>query len=139
MSAPPLKIDPEYGCFPHWPEDGNGWLHPEDVDAARGMIPSARIFRRDGMIGEFTLLHYGEVRIRARPALWQKVPAPAFEIGDWVEVVPRGQTNLPRTGVIRELLWDEYAEEVRYQIDVAGMPTERMYAREDLQRVEPTK
>ena len=47
-NTPPLKTDPKYGYFPWWPQDGNDWLHPDDVAIARSMIPSNRMFRRDG-------------------------------------------------------------------------------------------
>ena len=30
-----LKTDPKYGVYPWWPEDGNDWLHPDDVATAR--------------------------------------------------------------------------------------------------------
>ena len=137
MSAPPLKTDPKYGYFPWWPEDGNDWLHPEDVAQARSMIPSERIFRRDGTDGEFFVLHYGETRLRVRPALWQEVELEGFELGDWVEVLSRGLRNEPRTGVIREMLWDESARAIRYQISENDRPLEERYAREDLRHVEP--
>ena len=68
--------------------------------------------------------------------MWQEVERPRFEMGDWVEVLSRGQLNDPRTGVIREVLWDEEAGEVRFQITVAGKPLGERYAAEDLQRVE---
>jgi hypothetical protein len=97
---PPLKIDPKYGYFPWWPEEGEAWIHPEDVATARAMIPSGRIFRRDGRSGDFMLLHYGDATLRIRPTLWQEVEPEGFEIGDWVEVRSRGLANEPRTGVI---------------------------------------
>ena len=137
MAAPPLKTDPKYGYFPWWPEDGDDWVHPEDVAAARAMIPSGRIFRRDGTSGRYAVLHYGQVRLRARPALWQEVLPEGLEIGDWVEVLSRGLQNEPRIGTIREVLWDDDAQAIRYQITENGVPIERLYAREDLQRVEP--
>jgi hypothetical protein len=137
MAAPPLKTDPKYGYFPHWPQDGDDWLHPQDVEAARAMIPSARVFRRDGAAGEYAVLHYGDVTLRVRPALWQEVEPEGLEIGDMVEVLSRGMLNQPRTGMIREMLWDENARVMRYQITEAGRPIEKLYAREDLQRVEP--
>ncbi len=136
MTVPPLKTDPKYGYFPWWPEDGDDWVHPEDVATARSMIPSDRVFRRDGMRGPFVVLHYGEVKLRVRPTLWQEAPPPEFEIGDWVEVLSRGQQHLPRTGFIREILWDDFAKELRYQIQEAGQLIEPRYAREDLQFVE---
>jgi hypothetical protein len=137
ITPPPLKTDPKYGCFLRWPQDGNDWLHPDDVALARAMIPSGRIFRRDGIHGEFHRLHYGNIMFRARPALWQEVPHEGFDIGDWVEVLSHGMRNEPRTGVIREMLWDEGERAVRYQILENDIPIADLYAREDLQRVEP--
>jgi hypothetical protein len=138
MTPPPLKTDPKYGYFPWWPEDGDAWIHPDDVARARSMIPGPRVFRRDGLSDGYLVLHYGWQRLRIRRTLWQEVPPPEFEIGDWAEVLSRGQRNSPRTGTIREILWDEHARELRYQIEEAGRPIEQMYAGEDLQQVEPT-
>jgi hypothetical protein len=137
MAAPPLKTDPKYGYFPRWPEDGNDWIHPEDVATARAMIPSGRIFRRESAMGAYAVLHYGDAAIRVRPALWQEVEPEGLNIGDWVEVISRGMLNEPHTGTIREMLWVEEEQAIRYQISSGGRPIERLYAPEDLQRVEP--
>jgi hypothetical protein len=102
------------------------------------MIPSDRVFRRDGANGPFVVLHYGTARLRVLPALWQELPPPAFEMGDWVEVLSSGLKHAARTGTIREIRWDEDAQEIRYQILEAGRPIEERYAAEDLKRVEPT-
>lgn len=139
MPAPPLKTDPKWGYFPWWPEDGDAWVHPDDVSLARAMIPSQRIFRREGTTDEYVVMHYGDVRLRVRPTLWQEVPHEGFDLGDWVEVLSRGMRNEPRVGVIREMLWDERAGAMRYQIADAGQPIEQLYAREDLRRVEPVQ
>jgi hypothetical protein len=135
---PPLKMEPKYGYYPRWPENGNAWVHPEDVEQARQLIPSERIFRRDGQTDDFVVLHYGEVRLRVRPALWIEVPGEGFEIGDWVEVLSRGMKNMPRTGIIREMLWDERAEGIKYQIQEAEQLVPDFFARGDLRHVEPT-
>jgi hypothetical protein len=135
---PPLAIDPKFGYFPWWPEDGDAWVHPDDVHVARTLIPSGRIFRRDGTEGEFGVLHYGNVSLRTKPALWQEVERPAFEIGDWVEVRSRGLANEPRTGTIAEIEWDSHEGEIRYQIVENGQRIETLYARDDLKRVDPT-
>jgi hypothetical protein len=135
---PPLAIDPKYGYFRWWPEEGEVWLHPDDVAAARSLIPSGRIFCRDGTDGEFSLLHYGNVTLRAKPVLWQEVEPEGLEIGDWVEVRTRGMANEPRTGTIAEILWDEHAGGIRYQIVENGKPIETQYARDDLKPVDPT-
>jgi hypothetical protein len=138
MAMPPLKTDPKYGYFPWWPEDGNDWVHPEDVAMARSMIPSGRIFRRDGVSGPFVVLHYGGVRLRVRRTLWCEVEREGFEVGDWVEVASRGLRNEPRTGTIREMLWDKWVQEIRYQILESDGPIENLYAADDLRHVEPT-
>src|SRR3990172_5152854 len=135
-NLPPLKTDPKYGYYPWWPAEGNDWIHPEDVAAVRAMIPSGRIFRREGTAGELVLMHYGVVTLRVRPTLWQEVEPEGFEIGDWVEVRTRGLANEPRTGTIAEMLWDEHTEAIRYQIVENGQPIETLYSRDDLKHVD---
>jgi hypothetical protein len=137
MSAPPLKSDPQFGYFPWWPENGDEWVHPEDVALARTMIPSERVFCRLGEAEPIVVLHYGKVRLRVRRTLWRKLDPPKFAIGDWVEVLTRGHTNALRIGIIRELLWDDHAKEVKYQITEAGQQVEQLYSDRDLQRAAP--
>lgn len=132
-----MKTDPKYGYYPWWPEDGDAWLHPEDVELGRSLIPSYRIFRRDGNEGPFGWLHYGEVRLRVKPTLWKEVSPEGFEIGDWVEVLSRGLQNTPRTAQIREMLWDPTARGLRYEVSEHGQPIPNQYASEDLRHLEP--
>jgi len=138
MPLPPLKTDPKYGYFPWWPEDGDDWVHPEDVALARSLIPSGRIFRRDGDRGDFVVMHYGDVRVRVRPKLWQEVEPEGFEIGDWVEVLSLGMRNEPRTGVIRDVMWDTDARGIRYFIRENDLPIAEPYAADELRHVKPT-
>ena len=133
-----MKTDPKYGYYPWWPEDGNDWLHPEDVELARQLIPSLRVFRREGEQGPFVVLRYGDVRLRVQRTLWQEVQPEGIEMGDWVEVLSRGYRNTPRTGVIREIVWDDALRGLRYQISENGTPIARFYSAEDLRHVEPT-
>jgi hypothetical protein len=133
-----LNTEPRYGYYPWWPEDGNDWLHPDDVETARELIPSLRIFRREGEQGEFEVLYYGDQRIRVRPALWQEIQNEGFELGDWVEVLSRCGQNRPRTGTIRERLWDQRTRAIRYQIFDRGQPIAKGYAAEDLRHIDPT-
>src|SRR5262245_45832273 len=137
MTPPPLKTDPKYGCFLRWPQDGNDWLHPDDVALTRTLIPRGRVFRRDGVDGEFHRFHYGHITFRAKPALWQEVPYEGFDIGNWVEVLSRGMRNEPRTGIIREMLWDEGEKTIHYQIVESDVPIADFYTRDDLEHVEP--
>jgi hypothetical protein len=134
-----MKTDPKYGYYPHWPQDGNGCIHPEDVQVAAQMIPSQRVWRRDGRRGDFVVLHYGDVRLRVRPTLWIDVAWEGFDVGDWVEVLSRLGHNTPRTGRIREMLWDPTANALRYQITEGDVPIPNLYVREDLRPVEPIR
>ena len=133
-----LKTDPKYGFYPWWPEDGDDWVHPRDVAAARSTIPSPRVFRRDGQHGKFIVLHYGALRLRVKRTLWQEVPWEGFDVGNWVEVLSRGQLNTPRTGVIREMHWEPRARAMRYYIEENGVPIPKAYGAQDLRHVEPT-
>lgn len=136
---PPLKTDPKHGHFPWWPEDGDGWVHPEDVAAARARIPGPRVWHRDGETSAgFVVMQYGEVRIRVRRTLWITVEWEGYDLGDLVEVRPRGMTNEPHTGAIREMHWDAHAARLQYQLTLAdGTLLERWFRSEDLKHVEP--
>lgn len=142
---PPIKTDPKYGYFPWWPEDGNAWIHPDNVAAVRTMIPSPRIWCRDGVsdsaddsASAFVIMHYGKVQIRVRHTLWREIEPPVFNLGDVVEVRTRGMTNEPHTGHIREMHWDDRDDVVRYWLTLAdGTLLERSYVADDLKPVEP--
>lgn len=135
---PPIKTDPKHGYYPWWPEDGDDWVHPEDVALARSLIPSPRVWRRDGTAGDFVVMHYGDLRLRVRRTLWKEVRHEGFELGDWVEVRPRGLTNEPHTGQVREMHWDDHEGVLRYQLTLAdGTPLERWFEAIDLKPIEP--
>jgi len=133
-----LKTDPKYGYYPWWPQDGNDWLLDEDVPLARRMIPSPRVFRREGTQGPYLVMAYGDIRLRVQRTLWQEVPWEGFDIGDWVEVLSRGQRNTPRTGTICEMLWDQHDRCMHYQLLEADQPRNKHYTAQDLRHVDPT-
>jgi len=133
-----INVEPRYGYYPWWPEDGNDWLCPEDIKLARRLIPSMRVFRREGEQGPFVVLQYGDLKLRVLRTLWQEVASEGFELGDWVEVLSRCGQNEPRTGTIRERVWDERARALRYQLRGNGQPLAKFYAADDLRHVEPT-
>lgn len=134
-----MKTDPKYGYYPWWPENGDDWVHPEDADLARTLIPSPRVFRRDGEQGLFVVLHYGDLTLRVKRTLWQEVEPEGFEIGDWVEVLSRGMRNTPRTAIIQEMHWDPKARQLLYQVTENDVPVPNQYTSEDLRHVDPPK
>ena len=60
-------------------------------------------------------------------------------MGDWVEVISRGHRNTPRTGRIREMLWEPRSKSLQYLITENGRPVAKMYTRPDLRHVDPTE
>ncbi len=134
----PIKREPAFGYFPWWPEDGDRWVHPEDVALVRSLLPSNRIFRRDEAHGELVQLSYGPIRFRAERTLWKPVRWEGLGLGDWVEVRPRGFANEHATGVIHEVRYDEQREQILYQITPSGaLPLEKHFTFDDLKSVEP--
>ncbi len=130
-----MKTDPRYGYYPWWPENGDEWVHPEDVAVARGMIPSKRIWRRDGTSGPFVFLHYGEVNIRVRPVLWVEVNGEGIELGNWVEVLSHMQKNTHCIGQVREMFWNTYTRSIGYRIQSSQQIVPKTYASTDLRLV----
>jgi len=87
MQWPPL---PDYGCIARWPEDGQAFIHPDDVPIACRCLPSERVLRRDHFDGVYYHFSYGPVRFRLRPTMWLKVKADGIDIGDVVETTGLG-------------------------------------------------
>jgi len=130
--------EPRYGYYPWWPQDGDEWLDPADIEIARRSIPSMRIFRREETLPPYITLFYGDLRIRAMRTLWNEVEWEGYNLGDWVEVLSRGQLNTPRTGTIREMLWDDRHRGIRYQIFENDQPIPKLYSKDDLRPIDPT-
>lgn len=137
-TLPPIKTDPRYGYYPWWPEDGDDWVHPEDVALAREMFPSQRIWRRIGEVeDEYVTLQYGEVRLRVKRTLWREAPYEGYELGDLVEVLPLGMANDPQTGIIRERRWNEFEGAIEYCLTLRdGTRWPMRYQAKDLKHVE---
>ena len=95
---------PDYGCIPRWPEDGQAFIHPEDVSIALKCLPSERVYRRDHFDGDYYHYRYGSLRFRLRPCLWLQVRSDGIDIGDQVETVGR---SLERELFVAEV-WGMY-------------------------------
>ncbi|MCC9601960.1 hypothetical protein LOC67_15470 [Stieleria sp. JC731] len=81
---------PDYGCFLRWPENGQAFVHPDDVAIATKLIPSPRVLKRFRFDGTYYHYEYGALRFRLRPAMWLKLDHDGIEIGDQVETVGTG-------------------------------------------------
>ena len=102
------------------------------------MIPSGRVFRRDGDDGRISsCMHYGDVTLRVRRTLWQEVLPRRFRDRRLGRSAQPRMRNEPRTGMIREMLWDESARAIHYFIAENDLPIPQPLQRDDLQHVEP--
>lgn len=81
---------PDYGCFLRWPENGHGFIHPDDVPTVTRLIPSPRVLKRISFDGVYYHYAYGRIRFRLRPAMWIAIRSEGIEIGDQVETVGLG-------------------------------------------------
>ncbi len=78
-------ILPDYGCIVRWPQDGQAFIHPDDVAIATRCFPSERVLRRDRFDGVYYHFRYGPLRFRLRPCMWLTVDSDGIDIGDTVE------------------------------------------------------
>ena len=97
-------ILPDYGCIPRWPQDGQAFIHPDDVPIATRCFPSERVLRRERFDGVYYHYAYGSLRFRLRPSMWLKVAFDGLDIGDQVETVGR---SLERELFVAEI-WGMY-------------------------------
>lgn len=81
---------PDYGCIYRWPQDGQGFIHPDDVPLATKVFPSERVFRRDRFDGSYYHYSYGKIRFRLRPSMWLQVQSDGIDVGDSVETTGLG-------------------------------------------------
>lgn len=137
MSAlPDLRRPPINVVLLHWPQDGEGWIHPEDRCLAQNLLPSNRVFRCEERNGRYNVLSYGHRVLRIESVLWREVPDEGLQIGDQVEVLSRFGRNWPRVAEIREIRWRETAHEIVYQLRERTRDIPTPYAAGDLRRLE---
>ena len=128
----------EYVTFPRWPIDGVDWLHPDDIDAARELIPGNRVLLRlrlpDAVSDAF---QYGDLSFRAKPALQFGVRGDGLIVGDRVEVRSRMGRRRAIIGTICQMFWSEARKCVEYHIRHRELESEASYVADDFVRLIP--
>ncbi len=114
---PPL---PDYGYFARWPQDGQSWIHPEDVPIVTRVIPSERVFKRVSFDQTYYHYRYGKLRFRLRPAMWIKVDVDGFDVGDAVETIGRGLERELFIGEISGMYFLKRKGRMAYRLRRAG-------------------
>lgn len=135
----PVKPPPSWVIFPRWPEDGDGWIHPDDRHKAAGLIPGDFIFRREATDDDWYLLSYGDICLKTRPVMAEEVPEPKFQIGDLVELAHRLETESPTIGKVYAIRWSEYYHEPQFYLIRGDLKSQIPYLAKDLKLYEPPK
>ncbi len=126
---------PDWGVYLRWPEDGNSWIHSEDVAVATELVPSRRVFKRIEWDSEFYHLQYGEHCIRVRPSMWTHVPALDLEIGQQVELLAQFGKHDPGVFRIEDILYDAEKQRVEFALNRGEIVLETLFLRSDIKPV----
>jgi hypothetical protein len=132
----PLKRPPQHGVYLRWPLDGDDWIHPEDVEAVKRVIPSRRIFRREDIDMEYAMISYGDLKLRVRPTMWLEVEYDGYWVGDQVEVRSQLGRRDHMIATIRDIHWDPDSGRIQYFLQSGQRePLHTPFDVEDLQPV----
>lgn len=132
----PLKRPDEYGVYLWWPHKGTQWIHPHDVPKAEEFVPGSRVLRRSDLDRTYSLLAYGDLTFRVRPAMWQPVDYEGYDIGDLIEVKSNFGIREPFIAEIEEMLWNLNTKRIEYMVRRGGRNTLRSYLSEEIQFAE---
>lgn len=126
---------PDWGVFLRWPQDGNDWIHEDDVALAESLIPSPRVFQRTRWDDPFYWLQYGEITLRVHPVMWVHVPPVDLFVGQKVELRAQLGKFEPGIFLIADILYDPAKSQVEYRLDRDGLVLETHFLRKDLRPV----
>ena len=127
-----MQTFPQYGCFLRWPQDGQGFIHPDDVPSATRCIPSPRVLRRDLFDDVYYHYRYGRMRFRLKPCLWLQIKSDGIDIGDSVETIGIG---MERELFVAEVWGMYYVSRkgcILYRLRRADTVVPRLYAAHQL-------
>ncbi len=126
-----------YLTFPRWPENGCDWIHSEDADTARGLLPGQRVFAHRRTDGDFQVYEYGTESFRALPRMQKCVRGDGFLVGDRVEIRSRLGRRRALVAIICDMSWDDYHQRIDYRIRYRQLNSQSSYASEELLRLIP--
>ncbi len=126
---------PDYGCFPRWPENGHGFIHPDDSALVLRLIPSERVFRRDLYDGTYYHYRYGELRFRLKPCLWLKVQSEGIDIGDSVETIGVGMERELFIAEVHGMYFVRRKGCLLYRLRRGSTPLPNLYASSSLRQL----
>lgn len=123
---------PQYGLFPRWPEDGQGFIHPDDVPTATRVIPSERVVQRVAFDDVYYHYRYGKMRFRLRPCLWTKIDSEGIDIGDSVETIGVGLERELFVAQVWGMYYVRRKGRILYRLRKADTVVPRLYLADQL-------
>lgn len=123
---------PQYGLMPRWPENGEGFIHPEDVAIVSRLIPTERVLRRDSFDGQYYHYRYGVLAFRLLPCMWLPIAGEGLDIGDDVEVMGVGMERDLFVGVITGMYYVRRKGRILYRLRRGVQTQQRLHLREHL-------
>lgn len=127
-----LSVLPKHG-FCLWPEDGEDWIHPNDLEIARSLIPSKRVFRKEDCSDPilknlgYAEYAYGDRSFRGLPSLWHEVMTEGYELGDTVELKSGYGKLRPIIADITGMYWNRKVQAIEYELEKNGVPQPNRY------------
>lgn len=131
-----MRDKPTYAVYQRWPQIGIQWIHHEDVNTVRKLIPSRQLFRREPDDGAYTVFSYGERQFRVLPSMHLAVDGEGLDVGDQIEVKSQVGRNRPFVGRIREMRWNDRYRRIEYYFTRSQRRVPRWYSLDELQCLE---
>ncbi len=127
-----MIVFPQYGLMPRWPENGDAFIHPDDVSLVSRLIPSERVLRRDSYDGTYYHYRYGDLSFRMRPCLWLPIEAEGLDLADEVETIGVGMERELFIGVVTGMYYVRRKGRILYRLSRGDQTIGRLYVREHL-------
>jgi hypothetical protein len=124
----PSNEHPRWGLYPWFPEHGEEYVHPEDVNAFRLLFPYGKAFAVLAEEDSYVVLQYGNARFRVKPDLLKPISAPANSFGEKVRVVSHGEDV---TGTVSDIQWHFERAEPYYLLMINGKRSKKRYWKVD--------
>lgn len=126
---------PQYGLFPRWPDEGTGFIHPDDRALVSQLIPSERVFRRDSYDGSYYHYRYGGHRFRLRPCLWLPIQMEGVDVLDQVETIGLGLERDRFVGQVMGMYYVRRKGRILYRLRRGDQVIRRLYPRDQIRLI----
>ena len=123
---------PDYGCFLRWPQNGQSFIHPDDLATVSRLIPSPRVIQRRSFDGTYYHFQYGQLQFRLRPAMWLAVQSEGIDIGDKIETTGLGLERDRFVAIVWGMYFVQRKGCILYRLRRAGQVVTTLYSREQL-------